>query len=93
MTGKELEYAKHVQLEFGEYVQTHEEHTNDMYDQTTGAIFLGPNGNNQSFKRSPSHLPSIDQITNAPRSHTTGDTNWVRTAHAQYFNLCRQTWE
>ena len=47
MTGKEFEYAKHVQLEFGEYVQTHEEHTNDMYDQTTGAIFLGPNGNVQ----------------------------------------------
>ena len=47
MTGKELEYAKHVQLESAEYVQTYEEHTNDMYDWTTGRSCLGPNGNVQ----------------------------------------------
>ena len=44
MTGKELSYSHHVQLEFGEYVQTHEEHTNEMMEHTLGAICLGPTG-------------------------------------------------
>ena len=30
MTGKHLDYNKHVRAEFGEYVQTHEEHDSDM---------------------------------------------------------------
>ena len=45
MTGQELSYAHHVQLEFGEYVQTHEEHNNEMIERTLGAICLGPTGN------------------------------------------------
>ena len=47
MTGQELSYSRHVQLEFGEYVQTHEEHTNEMMERTLGAICLGPTGNQQ----------------------------------------------
>ena len=47
MTGKQLDYNKHVRAEFGEYVQTHEEHDADMYDWTIGAICLGPTGNQQ----------------------------------------------
>ena len=47
MTGKQLDYNKHVQAEFGEYVQTHEEHDADMYHRTVGAICLGPTGNQQ----------------------------------------------
>ena len=43
----ELQYDLHVHLEFGEYVQTHEDHTNEMYERTLGAICLGPNGNAQ----------------------------------------------
>ena len=39
--------ALHVQLEFREYVQIHEEHTNDMYERTIGGICLRPTGNNQ----------------------------------------------
>eukprot|EP00980_Cylindrotheca_fusiformis_P026169 scaffold15484_cov125-Cylindrotheca_fusiformis.AAC.1 len=42
MTGRELTYDKHVRLEFGAYVQSHEEHSNDMRERTTGAICLGP---------------------------------------------------
>ena len=45
MTGKQLDYNKHVQAEFGEYVQTHEEHDLDMYEQTVRAICMGPTGN------------------------------------------------
>ena len=47
MTGQELSYSRHVQLEFGEYVQTHEEHTNEMMERTLGVICLGPTGNQQ----------------------------------------------
>ena len=47
MTGKHLDYNKHVRAEFGEYVQTHEEHDSDMHERTVGAICLGPNGNQQ----------------------------------------------
>ena len=42
-----LEFNKHVRLEFGAYVQTHEEHNNNMSDRTVGAICLGPTGNIQ----------------------------------------------
>jgi hypothetical protein len=45
LTGKHIDYHKHVRLEFGAYAQTHEQHTNDMEAHTTGAICLGPSGN------------------------------------------------
>jgi hypothetical protein len=44
MTGQEIDYNKHVRLEFGKYVQTHEEHDNAMTDRTLGAICLSPTG-------------------------------------------------
>jgi hypothetical protein len=44
MTGQEIDYNKHVCLEFGEYVQTHEEHDNAMTNRTLGAICLGLTG-------------------------------------------------
>ena len=47
MTGRELTYSKHAVIEFGKYVQTHEEHNNSMSSQTLGAICLGPTGNSQ----------------------------------------------
>jgi hypothetical protein len=42
--GQEIDYNKHVCLEFSEYVQTHEEHDNAMTNRTFGAIYLGPTG-------------------------------------------------
>jgi hypothetical protein len=47
MTGYTLDYTKHCRLEFGSYVQTHEEHDNSMDSRTTGAIALRPTGNRQ----------------------------------------------
>ncbi|KAG7353502.1 hypothetical protein IV203_002857 [Nitzschia inconspicua] len=47
LVGNELTYNKHVRLEFGSYVQTHEAHTNEMRQRTLGAICLGPTGNSQ----------------------------------------------
>ena len=42
-----LDYTKHCQLEFGAYVQTHEEHNNSMAARTTGETALFPTGNYQ----------------------------------------------
>ena len=47
LTGQELSYKLHVRLEFGSYVQTHEEHNNSMNQRSVGAICLGPTGNAQ----------------------------------------------
>jgi hypothetical protein len=46
VAGMQLNYAKHCKLEFGTYVQTHEEH-NTMATRTTGAIALRPTGHEQ----------------------------------------------
>jgi hypothetical protein len=42
-----IDYNKHCKLEFGEYVQTHEEHDNSLNPRTIGAIALRPTGNLQ----------------------------------------------
>ena len=47
MTGYHLDYNRHCRLEFGAYVQTHEEHDNSMHARTTGAIAIRPTGNRQ----------------------------------------------
>jgi hypothetical protein len=47
LTGKQLDYIKHVRAEFGAYIQTHEEHSNNMNARTLSAICLGPSGNEQ----------------------------------------------
>ena len=45
--GSTFDYTKHCCLEFGTYVQTHEEHDNSMTTRTVGAIALWPTGNAQ----------------------------------------------
>ena len=47
ITGCEIDYNKHCQLEFGEFVQAHEEHDNSMAARTAGALALCPAGNAQ----------------------------------------------
>jgi len=47
MNGKHLNYHHHVCTKFGAYVQTHEEHSNDLESCTVGAICLGPTGNDR----------------------------------------------
>ena len=47
VTGFQLDYNKLCRLEFGTYVQTHEEHDNSMATRTMGAIALRPPGNTQ----------------------------------------------
>jgi hypothetical protein len=47
VTGQTVDYGKHCRLEFGSYVQTHEQHDNTMAPRTTGAVALQPTGNAQ----------------------------------------------
>ena len=47
ITGASIDFHNHCQLEFGSYVQTHEDHDNSMASRTVGAIALGPTGNTQ----------------------------------------------
>ena len=47
LTKKTWSYTTHCKLEFGDYVQTHEEHDNSMAAWTIGAIALRPTGNTQ----------------------------------------------
>ena len=47
VTGMAIDYNKHCRLEYGTYVQVHEEHDNTMATRTTGAIALRPSGNSQ----------------------------------------------
>ena len=39
---RKLNFNAHCKVEFGEYVQTHEEHSNNMQECTVGAIALRP---------------------------------------------------
>ena len=47
LTDLTMNYNKHCRLEFGEYVQTHEEHDNSLNPRTIGALALHPTGNIQ----------------------------------------------
>jgi hypothetical protein len=44
---RKLDFNAHCKIEFGEYVQTHEEHDNSMGARTVGAIATRPTGNTQ----------------------------------------------
>merc|ERR1712086_156249 len=46
---RKLDYNSHCKLEFGEYVQTHEEHNNDMTSRTLGAIATRPSNDAGSY--------------------------------------------
>ena len=45
VTGQQVDYKRLCRFQFGEYVQTHEEHNNSMNPRTIGAVALRPVGN------------------------------------------------
>ena len=47
VVGATVDYHNHCKIEFGTYVQTHEQHDNTMIPRTIGAIALRPSGNSQ----------------------------------------------
>ena len=47
VTGMHIDFKSSCQLEFGQYVQTHEDHDNTLQERTAGAIALRPMGNVQ----------------------------------------------
>jgi hypothetical protein len=47
ITGNSLDYNLHCTYQFGDYVQTHEQHDNSMQSRTIGALAMRPTGNVQ----------------------------------------------
>ena len=47
VTGQRLDFKRHCRFQFGEYIQTHEQHNNSMMSRTVGALALRPTGNAQ----------------------------------------------
>ena len=47
ITGQPIDVNCHCKYEFGEYVQTHEQHDNSMSPRTIGALASRPTGNTQ----------------------------------------------
>ena len=47
VTGQKLDFKRHCRFQFGQYVQTYEEHNNSMIPRTVGALALRPTGNAQ----------------------------------------------
>ena len=47
LLGQKVDYKRHCRFQFGEYTQTHEEHSNSMNPRTVGALALRPVGNGQ----------------------------------------------
>ena len=70
LTGHWIEYTTHCQLEFGEYVQTHEEQDNSMQPRTIGALSLRPTENVQGsyffFSLTTGRVLNCNQWTRLP---------------------------
>ena len=47
ISGQQVDYKHHCRFQFGEYVQTHEEHNNSMNPRAVGALAICPVGNGQ----------------------------------------------
>ena len=47
ITGSNISHNEHCRLQFGSYMQVHEQHNNSMAMRTSGAIALHPTGNAQ----------------------------------------------
>ena len=89
LTGQSWSYTTHCKLEFGDYVQTHEEHNNSMAARTIGAIALSPTGNTQGgyflFSLTTGRVLNRGRWTSLPMPNEVID--WVhRMAHQEHGN-------
>jgi Zinc knuckle len=70
ITGQTVDFNHHCKHQFGEYVQTHEEHDNSMQARTIGALAMRPTGNAQGsfyyFSLSSGRIINRRQATKLP---------------------------
>jgi hypothetical protein len=70
ITGQTVDFNHHCKHQFGEYVQTHEEHNNSMVPRTIGALAMRPTGNAQGsfyyFSLSSGRIINRWQVTKLP---------------------------
>jgi hypothetical protein len=78
MTGQRLDYARHCRFEYGEYIQTHEQHDSSMTPCTIGALALWPTGNVQGtwyfMSLSTGRVLKQNHATQLPMPHEVIDT-------------------
>jgi hypothetical protein len=78
MTGQSFDYAQHCRFEYGEYVQTHEQHDSSMTPRTIGALTLWPPGNAQGtwyfMSLSTGQVLKQNHATQLPMPHEVIDT-------------------
>jgi Eukaryotic translation initiation factor 3 subunit G len=79
-----IDYHKHCQVEFGLYVQTHEEHDNSMVTRTTGAIALRPALFLQPHKRTGPESEPLDSSPDAAGRHSLGAQHERVGTHADF---------
>ena len=71
VTGRTTDFNLHCRYEFGEYVQTHEEHDNSMRTRTVGALALCPTGNEQGgIICKPCYWAATEQTSRHQKIHT-----------------------
>ena len=63
MTGRSIDSKLHARLQFGEYIQMHEEHSNDMNARTTGGICMGPTAGSSNGSHKFMSLASGKSVT------------------------------
>lgn len=70
LTGLKIDYNRHCRFEYGEYVQTREEHDNSMGSHTVGALVMRPTGNAQGsyycFSLASGRIINRGQMTKLP---------------------------
>jgi hypothetical protein len=76
VTGLHIDYTKHCQVAFGQYVQTHEKHNNSIEARTIGAPALRPTGNAQG-------VYYFYSLMSGQRIHRTGWTKLPMPAEVQ----------
>ena len=73
ITGFRVNFLQHCKLEFGDYIQTHEEHTNDMKLHMIGALSLQPTDISQGgyyfYSLTTGHVIAWQRYTILPMLH------------------------
>jgi hypothetical protein len=94
VTGNTVDYDRHCHHDFGEYVQTHEDHEHSMGSRTVGALALRPTGNVQGgcyfLSLSTGKVINCNRATNIPMTNEVIDRvcPGSSTKRKQRFDVC-----
>jgi hypothetical protein len=75
---QKLDFNAHCKVEFGKYVQTHEEHDNSMATCTVDAIATRPTGNTQGVTTSYASTPAAASTATTGQAFPCPPRSWIR---------------